>query len=65
MGRGPRAFQIGKISMVNPLIEKFVKVHNYGIFDQLAITHSHYIAIEEKIRCNRLSPCTLCGECCD
>ena len=51
--------------MVNPLIEKFVKVHNYCIFDQLAITHSYYIAIEEKIRCSRLSPCTLCGECGD
>ena len=28
------AFQIGKISMVNPLIGKFVIVHNNGIFRQ-------------------------------
>ena len=30
-GKGPRAFQIGKISAVNPKIGKFVLVHNYVI----------------------------------
>ena len=35
LGRGPRAFQIGKISMVNPSIGKFVIVGNYGIFGHL------------------------------
>ena len=33
-GRSPRAFHIGKISMVNPKIGKFVIVHNYVIFGQ-------------------------------
>ena len=32
LGRGPRAFQIGKISVENTLIGKFELVHNYGIF---------------------------------
>ena len=35
LGRGPRAFKIGKISVVNPLIGKFVIVHKYSIFGQL------------------------------
>ena len=43
-GRCPRAFQIGKISVQNPYIGKFVIVQNYGIFGQLknklAITHT-------------------------
>ena len=30
LGRGPRAFQIGKISGVNPSIGNFVIKHNYG-----------------------------------
>ena len=34
LGRGPRVFQIGKSSAVNPLIEKFDIVHNYIIFGQ-------------------------------
>ena len=34
LGRGPRAFQIGKISPVNPKIGKFVIAHNYVIFGQ-------------------------------
>ena len=36
LGRGPRVFQIGKSSMVNPYykIGKFVIVHNYVIFGQ-------------------------------
>ena len=35
LGRDLRAFQIGKISVVNPEIGKNVIVHNYGIFNQL------------------------------
>ena len=46
------AFQIGKISMVNPYIGKFVIEHNYGIFGQLknklAITHTIAIKLKEK-----------------
>ena len=34
LGRDPSAFQIGKISVVNLLIGKFVIVHNYVIFGQ-------------------------------
>ena len=34
LGRGPRAFQIGKINVVNPLIGKTVIVHNHVIFGQ-------------------------------
>ena len=33
-GKGPRAFQFGKSSVVNPKIGKFVIVHNYVIFGQ-------------------------------
>ena len=42
LSRGPTAFQIGKISAVNPKIGEFVIVRNYGI-----ITHT-----EGEIRCN-------------
>ena len=48
---GPRAFQIGKISVVNPLIGKFVREHNYGIFSQLKKQisyYTYYIAIKLK-----------------
>ena len=34
LGRGPCAFQIGKSSIVNPSIGKFVIVHNIVIFVQ-------------------------------
>ena len=34
LGRGPRAFQVWKISKENPF-ENFVIVHNYGIFGHL------------------------------
>ena len=47
LGRGPWAFQIGKISVVNPQIGKFVMVYHYVIFGQyknkLAITHTFAI----------------------
>ena len=47
LGRGPRGFQIGKISMVNPWIGKLVIVHNYSIFGQLKKNsfYTYYIAI--------------------
>ena len=46
-------FQIGKISVVNLLIGKFVKVRNYGIFGQLknkfnSYTHTIAIKLKEK-----------------
>ena len=34
LGRDPTAFQIEKSNVVNPLIGKFVIVHNYVIFGQ-------------------------------
>ena len=34
LGRGLRAFQIEKISVVKPLMGKFVIAHNYVIFGQ-------------------------------
>ena len=47
LGRGPGAFQIGKISGVNPLIGKIVIVHICDFFGQLkndlAIKHTFAI----------------------
>ena len=43
LGRGPRAFQIGKISMVNPKTGKFVssQLQHFGqLKNKLAITHT-------------------------
>ena len=51
LGRGPRAFQIGKISVVNHLIGKFSKQTRTAFFCQfknkLAITHTIAIKLKE------------------
>ena len=64
LGRGPRAFQIGKISAVNHYFGKFSKQTRTAFLvslkTKLAITHTIAIKLR-KIRCNssRLSSCSL------
>ena len=66
LGRGPRAFQIGKISVVNPLkLENLLwcTIMSF-LVNEKQVSHYKYFCRKQKgvIRFNgrRFSPCSLC-----